>query len=243
MYEDCIKAISNISNNFKFNLKLLISVGLGVMTAIVLGSKIIAFLLVKYNIYILFLFLGLILGGLPVVINKISLKSFDYKNLIFILVSAFILLLFNFGGTGIIVSQNNNILIYFVIGLIDATTMVIPGISGTAILIILDLYSISLNLFSSLTNINNIILNLSNIIPYLLGLVIAMYLVSLIMNFLFKNFNDEIYSAILVFQSGGILMLLFNLLNNNIYLNNLIPSIILFNLGMYLSYSLKNKNI
>ena len=50
-----------------------------------------------------------------------------------------------------------NNLYVILIGFIDALTMIIPGISGTATFMLMGCYEFFLSIFSNLTSINNIL--------------------------------------------------------------------------------------
>ncbi len=202
----------------------------------------IAFLLVNYNLYVLSTFLGLIVGGLPLIIREFDIKKIKLSNYLFMITAALILVICNFINTESLLSNENNTFTYFIIGMIDALTMVIPGISGTVILILFDLYDKAINLFVSFTDLNLLLNNAFNILAYGISLIIVIYITSFIMNLLFKNYKSEIYSAILIFQIGSILMIMFNLTNIFNSYTEILVGTILFNLGMYFSYNLKNSH-
>ena len=75
LYEKIINTISHFFKNFKENLKFLIPLGIGLVLAVLLFSKIIGASLDKYPFPTTLLFIGLILGGLPLLWKKVNTKS------------------------------------------------------------------------------------------------------------------------------------------------------------------------
>lgn len=65
--------------------------------------------------------------------------------------------------------------------------MIIPGISGTAVMMILGCYNLLLNFLSSLTSVAAIFTNIFKVIPYLLGIVLCVIILSKVMTYLFDK--------------------------------------------------------
>ena len=127
---------------------------------------------------------------------------------------------------------------YFIIGVIDAITMIIPGISGTAVLMILGLYEMLLSLLASLNSIKEILNNLNILIPYFLAIIVTVILLSKLMNYLFKNKRSLMYSSILGFSLSSVFVLLIKLLQNKVKLYYFI----FFIIGFIISLKLENKS-
>ena len=58
-------------------------------------------------------------------------------------------------------------------GFVDAITMIIPGISGTATLMMFGAYNSVINAFSSITNIYSLVSNLRLLIPFAIGMFVG----------------------------------------------------------------------
>ena len=127
---------------------------------------------------------------------------------------------------------------YFIIGVIDAITMIIPGISGTAVLVILGLYEMLLSLLASLNSIKEILNNLNILIPYFLSIIVTVILLSKLMNYLFKNKRSLMYSSILGFSLSSVFVLLIKLLQNKVKLYYFI----FFIIGFIVSIKLEKKS-
>jgi len=86
------------------------------------------------------------------------------------------------------INFGNDIFLYLLLGVIESVTMIIPGISGTAILIALDLYDDYLNFIISLVDINFFISNIKLIFIYSLSLIIGGYLTIKVVINLYNKF-------------------------------------------------------
>ena len=100
IYERLINAISHFFSNLKENIKLLISVGIGAGLAVLLMSKLISYSLDNYPIPTTIFFIGLILGGMPMLFKK---TKGDYRNIpnsLILLISFVLVLELTFLGSG-----------------------------------------------------------------------------------------------------------------------------------------------
>lgn len=235
LYEKCLQAITHFWKNIKENFHLLFGIGLGVMLAIVLGSKIIAFLLNHFKLPIILLFVGLIIGGLPSFTKEVQKYPLQLKSLlVFILCFSLVLFLSVFKFDLSIINSENSIgIIFLFIGIIDAATMIIPGISGTAILMVLGLYETSIQLFASITSITSVIQNFNSFMPYGIGLGFGILLVSFLMNFLLHHYKGMTYYGILGFQYSAILTILLEILNVGYNISQLSIGLIFLTIGIW----------
>ena len=244
LYEKMIEAISNFFINPIKNLKILFPVGIGVILAVILGSKVVIYLINNYYLSTMLLFIGLIIGGIPLIFKNIKIKEINYKHYIIFLTSfCFVFLISLVGVQNYFIDYQNGFvekIIFFVIGVIDATTMVIPGISGTAVMMLLGCYDILLSLMSSLTDFQNILFNITLIIPYMLGVGICILLLSKLMNYLFQKKEQIIYSSILGFSLSSIILLLFEVFNKPYSIFEILIAIHLLIIGFLISYKLDN---
>jgi len=223
IYENVLEAVTNFFDNPKKHFKLLLNFGIGVFLAIIIFSKIILFLLTNYYNETMYLFLGLILGTLiPFSKNlKLNLKNilifFIFLSLMFL--TTYLDTSTNFIFTGTVF----NYLYVIVLGIIDAFTSIVPGISGTAIFMMLGVYEFVLNILAN--PFSNIFL------IYLFGMVFGIVVICYIMNYLLKNKKEETHSIIFAFMVGSILILFLDIIEAlNLYL------IIIFILGVFFGF-------
>ena len=191
IYEKAIKAISNFFENPINNFLFLFPIGLGVLLSISLTSGLILHFINNYYFPTILLFIGLIMGGIPSLIDNINIKKVKFIHILILTLSfSTVFLISLVSGQHFFVETSNeliNFLLFFIIGFIDALTMIIPGISGTAVMMILGCYNLLLNFLSSLTSVAAIFTNIFKVIPYLLGIVLCVIILSKVMTYLFDK--------------------------------------------------------
>lgn len=213
IYEKLIDIIGNILSHLKSwtklkeDLKFIIPIGIGAVVGIVGFSKLLKWLLTSYEMPTLYCFLGLIIGSLPLIFKNANEKGFNKKYIIpFIVTTAFMIGL-NFiamavGESDAIMQFNKtpiDMLKLVGYGFIAAGTMIIPGISGSMVLMIMGAYTAILTAVSEL----NIII----LIPFAIGVGIGIIVVSKIIDMLMDKFYGYTYYAILGFIIGSIIFI------------------------------------
>ena len=241
IYEDLISSISNILKSFKKSMSLLIPFGIGALLSIVLLSKIINFTLTKYPAPTILFFIGLILGGIPLLTKNIKGKKVKPRYiLLFLTTFSFILLLTYLGGAGHSVKLTSSLgsyILLFIVGMIAAATMVIPGVSGSFVMMLLGYYQPIINTIDELTSMKNVMTNILILIPLGLGIVVGIIGISKLIEFLFKKYKIETYYAILGFILASIITLFISITFPHSIIQILI-GIILLIIGTFCGYKL-----
>lgn len=248
LYEKIITTITNFFKDIKNNLKFIISLGLGAGLGLLLVSKIIVLALDNYPLPTNVFFVGLILGGIPILFKKVKYENKTLLNLfIFLLVFVFIMSLSFIKDSNYIVSFNNmNLFKYlklFLIGIIAAGTMVIPGISGSFVLITLGYYKPILDTLNTLTTFyklefNDIINNGLIILIFGIGVLVGILLIAKIIEYLLNKFETKTYYAIIGFVLGSIIVILKPLLITKLNFYVLAISIPFGLIGFIIAYYL-----
>ena len=91
-YEKIIEAISNIKKNTIKNTKYLSTIGIGIILAITLTSKIIVKCLNMHYFPTMLLFIGMIIGGIPKIIKETKPKIKDILLSVIILLILFLII-------------------------------------------------------------------------------------------------------------------------------------------------------
>ena len=197
IYDKAINSITNFFNNPKSNTKFIINLGLGIIIGIILFSKIINYLITNYYFYTTIFFIGLIIGGIKEIYKNTNKKL---KGLLLSIISFVLMNLIS------ILSINNNYIpkkniidyiIYFISGLLEGIGTIIPGISSTALLMMIGIYKTFINSISNITNINFIINNIKFLSIFSLGFIISIIVCLIIINLSFKKHKKETFSIIL----------------------------------------------
>ena len=226
IYNKIIKSISHFFNNIKNNTIFLSKIGIGMIVSITFFSNIIVYLLDNYYLITIFIFSGFIIGSMNNIKSNINNKDLYISFIIFIIFS-----LFGINNISNTLVVNNNLLhflLFILIGFIDAVTMIIPGISGTAILMMIGVYKELLNVLS------NIFFNISTVIPFGIGLIIGTILTVKLVDYLFTNYKSKTYSAILGFSYSSIVIMIIKGLNKINNFNDIFISASFFIISIFI---------
>ena len=238
LYDRAIQALTNFFDNPKKNFFFLLNLSMGIIIGIVLFSKIISYFLTKYYLYTTMFFLGLIIGGIPTILKETSKK----KRFIFLSIISFILMLIPSltTTTNNYIIKNNfiDIIIFFTAGLLEAAGTVLPGISSTALLMLIGVYDNYIITLSNILNITQLIENLYFLIPFSIGMLLGIIAITILVNYLFKLYRKETFSIILGISLATIISLIIRLAPYIIDSYQLILSSILLMLGYLLTKKL-----
>ncbi len=230
LYQKTINAISTIFKDFKNNLKFLIPLALGMGTGILLFSKLVDFLLANYEMQTRFLFLGLVIGTLPLFYREVKKEGFSKKYYIHIAVATLIgILLFTLNKNAFPQVTQPSLLQSVFLGVAVAGSSIVPGVDSAVILSTLGLYELYV---SSVANLDFAIL-----IPAGVGLGIGVLGISFIMNQLIKKCYTATFSIIF----GLFIAIIPNVLNESCVLalnSTMAVSVVLAVIGFGISYYL-----
>ncbi len=249
IFDELIESINNIFKNFKKYFLFLLPIILGTVVGIVGFSSLLEYCLDKHSFPTSMFFVGLVVGSLPLILKKASAKKFDYKNIALISV-AFTVVVAVFlikGGDTVETTRaiNPGYMIWlFICGTVASAAMVIPGISGSFVMVMLGVYS---TVLTSVSQLKNYLVNPSDtellfsllkvLLPLGLGVIAGIILISKLIELLFKKFRTETYYVIF----GLILGSIFGIFNDpvtyssGINVSVAVASVIFFALGTVLS--------
>lgn len=239
IYEESIYTINHFFKDIKKSIKFLFPIGLGILISIIFSSKIISNMLENYFVPTILFFLGLIIGGIKDV-TKETKKKYTFVTII----SFLIVMFFGLITTSNEISFNNSFyqfIFFFIIGMIDAATMVIPGISGTAVLMMLGCYNTIIKVISNLTNIQQSIDNFSILLPFFLGMIIGVIITVKLVNYLFSKHYHQTYNAILGFLLATIVYMFMTTLKSSYTLLQIVVGILLFIIGSIMTKMINNR--
>lgn len=215
IYEKFIGAISHFFRDFKENFKFLIFIFIGIGLSLITMSNVIDYSYNNFPIPTTLFFVGLVIGGIPLLYNKVKGKvemkkasSWVIFTITFMIVIFMALANKIFDGIGSVDFTNMNLIGYiilFVVGAVAAATMIIPGVSGSLVLMLLGYYYPIINLLKELTQFNNIGGNLVIAIVFGLGVLVGIVLISKLIEFLFNKYETKTYFGVLGFIFASII--------------------------------------
>jgi putative membrane protein len=236
IYEKLINAVGHFFNAWKHNLFFLTPIIIGIGIGCLIFGNILGFLFKYYRMEACFTFIGLILGGLPVIFNKIKINgninikaffiSLIISILLFVVGTNFININFNIKSHNILISW----LLLFLTGIIFISGKIIPGISSSFLLMLIGMYNKFLYVISNPFSLS--ISEYISLIPVLLGIIVGMIFLIKLIEYLFKYHICTTYSVIMGFVIGSISAIYPGLKLNY---HGLLSVILLF-LSFYISY-------
>lgn len=232
VYDKSIFYICNFKSNIKEGIRYLFPIGVGIVLSIILFSKIISMCLNKYYSITMLFFVGLIIGGFPFVINKVKKKDYFISVVSFSLF--FLISVFNINNSYVLRNNFIDTVIYFFSGGIEAIGTIVPGVSGTALLMIVGTYDSIVYSIGNLTNFKIIF-------PFIIGIILFILLFVKLVNYLFRKYNDKMYAFILgVLVSSTVLLVIQVFKDKVIFLDVLIGIVFMF-IGIFISSLFKEK--
>lgn len=196
LYEKITEAIGNfflvsMQEKIKY-LKFLVNLGIGGVLGILLFAKIIKFSILNYPNITMGIFTILIIPSIPYIVRGENKK--DIKNIIFfvlglIFMGGFVYLNLKYGDKNIshaIINENitkSYLIKLFLCGSISAGAMIIPGISGSMLLLVLGEY------YNILGFINDF-----KILPlfiFALGMALGLVVIAKIINIFLTHYKSE----------------------------------------------------
>lgn len=240
VYDKSITALTNLFKDFKKNIIYLFILGSGILTGAIWFSNVMMFLYEKYEIITKFSFIGLILGGIPFLINEIKKKKTEKINVkMFLITLLFSLVLWylseNLINLTININNSSKILNFFLLflsGFIYSVGKVIPGISGSFLLILIGMYEFVLSIMAN--PISTVVTSFDKILPFILGLIFGVIVLLKLMKYLLDKKFGLTYSIIIGFVIGSIPALIPKFSFNLEFITGIIVMIVSF----VLSYKL-----
>jgi putative membrane protein len=209
IYERFINALKNINFTaikllFTGKIKELISYIdlyflLQVFTGVLIAFFTIAFLLkylfLHYPIYTWAFFFGLIIGSSWLIIKKLNKMTLWDWVLLLIGISIPVIMVFLKP-----INENDNLFYILFCGIIGTSGMVLPGISGSYLILLLGNYK--LIMLDAVTT-----LNLRILIPFLIGSILGLIIVSYFISLLLKKYYNQVLSLLAGFVIGSLALI------------------------------------
>ena len=208
LYDKLIHAITHLKSEWKESLKLLAPIFVGAGVAVVALSRLFEFLLAEYPVPTNFAFCGLIAGSLPFIFDKVKSEKVTVGKLIpCILFFGLVILMAVLGESGQNAADVSfglwNVIRLVGAGVVAAATMVVPGVSGSMMLMLLGYYDTILatinDTIDALTafDVNELLRCTGVLLPFGIGIVIGIFVIAKLIEFLFQKAQMHVYYAII----------------------------------------------
>lgn len=209
IYERLIGAIAGIFTDFRKSIITLCPIVIGLVAGVISLLFPLGWALEVYPIPTVCIFVGLALGGLPSITDELRgrLKPTNIPALLIPLGLAFALSLLPIAADVDLLNNMGfgNYLLLFVIGLVGSAALVVPGISGSMLLLIFGYYNPIVNIATNhLLKGKDVGASLLVLCSVGLGILVGFFLISVLMKWLFKACRRGTHFAILGFIVGSI---------------------------------------
>jgi len=252
IYDTIISAITNLFKDFKKSMLTLLPYLIGMLLGIGGLSFAIEYLFKHFPLQTGLLFIGLILGGLPSITKRLRGKGFHIINLVlFAIFFASIILLQLVSGERIAVLTTSFTLIQttklFLVGVLASATMVIPGVSGSLILMLIGFYKPIVETISSFIK-GAVSLDQGAIwggfvilIPFGIGVLVGMFAIAKLIEFLLSRFEGATYSSILGLVIASPVVVFMTLEGVTYNIGSILTGIVTFAIGCFIALKLGNE--
>jgi len=177
------------------DLYFLLQVFTGILIALFTIAFLLKYLFLHYPIYTWAFFFGLIIGSSWLIVKKLNkMKLWDWLLLLFGISIPVIMVFLK------PINENDNLFYILFCGIIGTSGMVLPGISGSYLILLLGNYK--LIMLDAVTT-----LNLRILIPFLIGSILGLIIVSYFISLLLKKYYNQVLSLLSGFVIGSLALI------------------------------------
>lgn len=244
-YENFITGLSSIlkkeknkktkQENKKILLLVTLPIIIGIIIGIIAGNHLLEYFLGKYRPQTIFLFIGVITGGLILTIKKNKNKKLKTTIPTFL-----ITLVISFAIYFILSKQKitiPNIMLPTVSGLLTAIIILIPSISLSYIYNLLDKYNYIVSSALSLSNIKDVLV----VLTFIVVLILSLILIAKLITYLLKKHKEVCYSVICALMILSIVVMILKVGKFTISFVNIFTTILAFLWGYLLAKNVEKE--
>ncbi len=218
LYDKIINSINNLTKKFFESFKILLPIALGAVLAILICWYPFKLAFEHIMIVMVTLFAGFILGGMPGIFDEVKGVKVKPVHIIAMIIS--IVFAVGLGALSVLFELNIQSLydsrpwwLYILVllaGIISSFALVMPGISGSMILIVLGFYTPTLNLIDNFLAWTDVWASISILATLAVGVVIGVLLASKIIAFFLNRFRTGTFYAIIGIIIGSLIAIYYN---------------------------------
>ncbi len=212
IYKQFINAISEVTT-FKFKKQSLITLGIVILAAMFIFATLAApvkNLVVNHRWVTYAIFIGLTLGGVPVVkklIQKITTGTYISAAIGFMLMAG----IAYFQSQSTHTADHSGFLYMFLAGIVGASAMILPGLSGGYLFLVMGVYVPILTGIATFTsaakNLDTILLmqvGFETILPVGLGVLVGVAVISNLLKYLLAKYESQTLGLLLGLLVGAV---------------------------------------
>lgn len=233
IYDRLIAAINGLfSKDWKRQIGFLIPLAIGMGTAILALSHVIEWLFEHYTGPTKFFFLGLIIGIIPYLFRQVDVKNnFKVRHTVLLVIGAILIGMMFFlqadEGAVIVDKTFSTYVLLFFSGFVGSAAMILPGVSGSFMLLVMGVYA---TVISAISNLHFDVIAVTG-----LGIVFGFIIMSKVINFFLNKYYTATFALIIGAVIGSIIVIFPGWPTSTSFV---ILSIITFAIGLFVAYIL-----
>ena len=250
VYDTLIHSITHLFKEFKKSVRALLPYAIGMLAGILALASVIHWGLENYSLPTNTLFIGLILGGLNPLLKKIDRKKIGAASVIAFLILFALIIWMGFQNKDSIQNADTiemnlgQMLLMVGIGVIASGTMIIPGVSGSLVLMLLGYYKA---VTGALKTVASALLHFDFaamgqpmliLLPFLIGIILGIFGVAKLIEWLTDRYPTHTYCGVLGLVLASPISLLLQTRFEGVTVWLVIVSAVTFALGFIAAYLL-----
>ena len=214
VFERFINAIKSLNHkNFKYlfkgeftefgrktDFRFFVIILAGLLAGMVFTAIFLKSLLKSYEVFVWAFFIGLIIASVIEVMK--SIQKVSVKNIIILLLGFALSFMLSIHLNPV---SNDSFGYLLLCGIVGATGMVVPGISGSHLMLLMGNYELIVTqAIPALTKASTFMFGFKILLPFFLGSIISIVSLSYLLSWLMKDFRNETLSALSGFMLGSL---------------------------------------
>ncbi len=251
IYDRLITALTHLFKEFKKSFVTVLPIGIGMVIGILGLSRLIEWMFGIIPVQTNLFFIGLILGGLPMMIKEVKGKKVNVGCvvgfIIFFLLVVGLALLDGIKGTDADLSFSILTELKLLgVGVVAAATMVIPGVSGSMMLMLMGYYEPVISAINSTVDalramdMDGLMSGVLVLAPLGIGVVAGIFVIAKIIEWLFNKFATVVYWCIIGLIAASPIAII--IMNHDIFAGmnavDVITAVIALAVGCVIAYFL-----
>lgn len=231
VFEDILVAINNFRKRFVWSMSILLPILLGIGIAVCVCIAVFSYAFEHFMFTLICAFAGFLIGSFPSITDEVKGVRVNKKNALFIILG--VIFVFMLGVMSVLFGLNNIgaasafdtmpwwlYLVLIPVGAIAAVALIVPGLSGSFLLLVLGFYRPLVD--NTVLWVKEILgiggpQSFANTLPligmlgcFAIGCLIGVAFISKLMLMLLEKYRHQTFFAIIGFVFGSILILYFN---------------------------------
>lgn len=182
------------------DIKFLVTIAIGILAGMFLTAIFLKKTLQSYEVYTWSFFIGLIMASVIYVMKRVN--QLNVKNVLLVLAGFAISFLLSIKSNPY---SNDNFFYLFICGIVGATGMVVPGVSGSHLMLLMGNYELIVTeAIPALTRASTFMHGVRILLPFVLGAIVSIVSFSHLLSWLMRDYRDATLSVLAGFMLGSL---------------------------------------